>query len=194
MAPHLGLPLDKLLEKLKYNHVLRTACGLYKNEIPSVASLYNLIYRITGKEKEPTTKAFKRKPKIKLAKGQKLPPKHPNITKKLADKLILGRMFKDTLAEAINSILALSLRQSYELGLISPNINISGDGTCMETGASHYGKKTCGCKDNGIFNCECPRRFSDPSATWGWYSHNEHTFYASIPGTSFQQHTTHYER
>ena len=60
------------------------------------------------------------------------------------------------------------------MGLVPKVVKVSGDGTCIETGASHYGRKVCKCAD---FFCDCPRRFSDPNATWGWDSHNERYFY-----------------
>ena len=87
----------------------------------------------------------------------------------------MGRRFRDPLADSINSVLKLAIRQSYEQGLIGPRIYVSGDGTCIETGASPYGKKTCGC--SGFNCCDCPRRFSDPNASWGWDSHNERPYY-----------------
>jgi hypothetical protein len=63
------------------------------------------------------------------------------------------------------------------LGLLRASLAVSGDGTCIETGASSYGKKSYGCKDRGIYDCKCPRKFSDPSASWGWDSHYERYFY-----------------
>jgi hypothetical protein len=63
------------------------------------------------------------------------------------------------------------------MGLIHQDIDISGDGTCIETGASRNGKKICDCVKNGFYKCECDRKFSDPNATWGWDSHNERFFY-----------------
>jgi hypothetical protein len=63
------------------------------------------------------------------------------------------------------------------MGLVPQSVSISGDGTCIETGASRYGVKTCECINSGIYNCQCPRKFSDPNATWGWDSHNERYFY-----------------
>jgi len=72
---------------------------------------------------------------------------------------------------------AVGVQPSVEMGLVPNNVDISGDGTCIETGASHYGKKICDCLNNGVFHCDCPRRFSDPSATWGWDSSNERYFY-----------------
>jgi len=174
---HLKLTPIKCIRKLKDNHVLRIACGLTLKQIPSVASLYNFIYRIVGHGDHPATKKFKRKPKYQLAKGEKLPLRHPQITKRLKDKIIIGRRFTDPIATAINEILSVVIRQSYEAGLMAPSINISGDGTCIPTGASSYGKKRCGCKDNGVYDCDCPRIFSDPKASWGWDSHNSCLYY-----------------
>jgi len=174
---HLKLTPIKCIEKLKQNHVLRIACGLTLKKIPSVASLYNFIYRIVGRRDQPATKKYKRKPKYKLAKGEKIPLNRPHVTKRLKEKLIIGRRFTDPVATAINEILSIVIKQSYEVGLMAPDINISGDGTCIPTGASPYGKKKCGCKDNGVYDCDCPRTFSDPNASWGWDSHNSCAFY-----------------
>jgi hypothetical protein len=66
---------------------------------------------------------------------------------------------------------------SVRLGLVPKSVSVSGDGTCIETGASHYGKKVCKCKKEGIYICTCDRVFSDPNAIWGWDSHNERYFY-----------------
>ena len=174
---HLKKPVCRWVSTLKSNFILRTICGLTKSNIPNISSLYAFNYRITGKEQGPKVKNFKRKPKYKLKKGEKLQPKRLNVTRRLADRLSIGRRFRDPLAESINDILALAIKQSYELGLIDPHVNVSGDGTCMETGASHYGNKTCGCKSKGVFFCDCPRRFPDPAANWGWDSHIESWFY-----------------
>ncbi|MDR1536899.1 MAG: hypothetical protein LBU32_02690 [Clostridiales bacterium] len=59
------------------------------------------------------------------------------------------------------------------MGLVGNGLTLSGDGTCMQTGAFPYGRKICGCRENGVYNCDCLRRFSDPNASWGWDSHNE---------------------
>ena len=177
LMQHLKKPISKWVGALKSNFLLRTACGLSKSNIPDISSLYAFNYRITGKEQAPKIRSFKRKPKFKLKKGEKLQPKHPNITRRLAEKLIIGRRFRDPAAESINAVLALVIKQSYSHGLIGPRVNISGDGTCMDTGASPYGRKTCGCKGSSIYNCDCPRLFSDPSASWGWDSHAERPFY-----------------
>ena len=58
------------------------------------------------------------------------------------------------------------------MGLIKDanQISISGDGAPVESPANPYGKKICNCSRKGIKHCKCKRRFSDPSAEWGWDS------------------------
>jgi hypothetical protein len=51
------------------------------------------------------------------------------------------------------------------------------DGSCYKSGASHFGVKICDCKSKGIYNCKCPRRYSDPDARWGWDSYHEEYYY-----------------
>lgn len=43
----------------------------------------------------------------------------------------------------------------------------------FSTGASHYGIKDFDCHKEGNYKCDCPRRFSDPDANWGWDSYRE---------------------
>lgn len=60
----------------------------------------------------------------------------------------------------------------------NPNhFSIANEGTPFYSGASHYGVKVCDCKSKGVFDCKCPRRYSDPDATWGWDSYREQWFY-----------------
>ena len=61
--------------------------------------------------------------------------------------------------------------------VVPKTLDIAGDGTCIKTKASPVGRRVCNCKDNGVFNCPCGRRFSDPNAAWGWDSSKEVYFY-----------------
>lgn len=65
------------------------------------------------------------------------------------------------------------------MGLLGdPNkFSVAADGTPFYSGASHYGIKVCDCKSKGIYDCKCPRRYSDPDATQGWDSYREQWFY-----------------
>ncbi len=173
----LDCPPDSWIRTLQNNLLLRTICG-FSDKIPSLASHYDFINRIMSFDDKPRHKKRKRKPKKKLAKGEKLPPKRPAIVDRLVKKIIAGRSFDNRPELVLQQIFAqVSVMQSVKLGLIPQTLSVSGDGTCLLTGASPYGVKTCECRKNGIYNCDCPRRFSDPNATWGWDSHKEQWFY-----------------
>ncbi len=62
---------------------------------------------------------------------------------------------------------------------------LCGDGSALPSGASPSGKPTCQCRQGGIFNCQCDRFYSDPTANWGWDAYREcyyfgHTFYQHL--------------
>jgi len=195
MANHLGLVLDKLPEKLRHNAVLRAACGFTFESLVGIASYYDFINRIVRLDERPKLKLRRVKPKVKvvkgskstkivdgakLTKGQKLPPKNPGIVAKLVERILnKDENFANRPEKKLQEIFAgVSVRQSIELGLVpTDSLDIAGDGTCIETGASHRGVGVCECRSKGIYKCDCPRRFSDPSATWGWDSHKGVFFY-----------------
>ena len=169
----LGYSLDKWVDKLLVCPVLAIACG-FSGKPPGVASYYDFIDRIMPLDEKPRFKPKKRKPKKKYGK-KKMPHKRKGIVQKLVDRILAGRRFHNRPERLLQEIFArVCVQPSIDLGLVPPSVRISGDGTCIKTGASPYGRKTCKCND---FVCDCPRRFSDPNATWGWDSHNERYFY-----------------
>jgi len=169
----LGLSPEQWVAKVQYNAVLRIACG-FGEKLPGIASYYDFINRIFKLEEKSRYKPKKRKPKKKYGK-EKMPPKNPGIVLKLVKRILKGRRFNNRPELLLQEIFAkVCVQPSVDLGLVPRAVSVSGDGTCVETGASHYGRRTCGCAD---FFCDCPRKFSDPNATWGWDSHNERYFY-----------------
>ena len=160
----LKIPIHNWVDTLETDFVLRTICGLKRSELPSTSSFYDFIDRIVCLDERPKLKKFKRKPKLKkkLKKGEKLPPKHPNITVKLVEAVKKGKRLNHRPELILQSIFAVIVNQSIKLGLVEKTLSVSGDGTCIRTGASHYGKKICGCVEKGIYDCECSRKFSDP--------------------------------
>ena len=165
--------LDEWVDKLAKNRVLRIACGFF-DRLPGIASYYDFMDRIFKLDEKPRIKPKKRKPKKKYGKN-KMPHKRQGIVQKLVDRILQGRRFNKRPERLLQEIFAkVCVQPSIDLGLVPKAVSISGDGTCIETGASPYGRKTCGCSN---FFCDCPRKFSDPNATWGWDSHNERYFY-----------------
>lgn len=67
---------------------------------------------------------------------------------------------------------------SISLGLIDQEpLTVAGDGTRLPVPSSPYGIKDRSCLKNGVWNCKCNRRYSDPDARWGWDSSKEQWFY-----------------
>ena len=169
----LGLSPQQWVDKVRHNAVLRIVCG-FKGELPAIASYYDFINRIYKLYEKPRHKKKKKKPKKKYGK-EKMPPKNPGIVVKLVQRILKGRRFDYRPELLLQEIFAkVCVQPSIDLGLVPHSVSVSGDGTCVETGASRYGRRTCECDD---FFCNCPRKFSDPNATWGWDSHNERYFY-----------------
>lgn len=175
---HLKYTPDKWVFKLKNNFVLRTICGFTDTDIPALASYYDFINRIIKLDELPRFKKKKRKPSKKVGKGKKLPTKRPGIVARLVDKILDGRRLNKRPELILQKIFAdVCVKHSLDLGLFKQKLSISGDGTCIKTGSSHFGVKTCDCNKNGDYHCDCNRKFSDPNATWGWDSHNDQWFY-----------------
>ena len=174
----LDFKLDNWVPKLKRSFVLRTIIGVDQNSVPAVSSHYDFINRLIKIDETPRVKLKKRKPTKKIGKNKKLPNKHPNIVERLVDKILCGRSFSNRPEKYLQRIFAdVCVSASIDLGIIPNTLNLAGDGTCIKTSASPYGKRVCRCKENGIYNCDCNRKFSDPNANWGWDSSQEKYFY-----------------
>jgi len=159
--------------------------GFEPDDVPGVGTFYDFINRIYP-ENYPFSKNTllppRRKPTKKLAQNEKLPPKHPDIVNKLVKRAIkyIDNPLPLTPAHILNNILKEAfVKVSAKMGILGDiqNMFISGDGTTIKTGANPLGVKDCNCKSKGIYKCDCPRRFSDPQARWGWDSYNEQYVY-----------------
>ena len=179
LANDLGIVLDNLPDKLRYNFTLRTIAGFTEDTLVGIASYYDFINRIIKLDERPAERVREPKPKENIGKGKKLPPKHPNVVAEIVARILKRDNIFDRRPEhKLQQIFAdVCVKRSFELGIVPEKVDISGDGTCIETGASHYGVMTCNCREQGIYKCDCPRRFSDPNATWGWDSHKGVWFY-----------------
>jgi len=170
---NLGLSLDKWLVKLSQNPVLQIACG-FTGKLPGVASYYDFINRIIKLIEKSRLKRKKRKP-VKKHGTKKMPPKHPGVVQKMVALVLAGRRLNSRPERLLQEIFAkVCVLPSIGLGLVPQVVSVSGDGTCINTGASPYGRRICDCTD---FQCDCYRIFSDPNADWGWDSHNKRYFY-----------------
>jgi hypothetical protein len=172
--------------KVASDRLLCAACGFEFGKAPSYVSYYDFINRLwlaSHKEhikRKLKPKSFYTKPRIKLKAGQKLPPKHSGVVAKLAFLAERGKLREERPEKIFQEFLARCIvDKSAQMGILGnvKKLSIAMDGSCYNSGASHTGVKICDCKSKGIYNCKCPRRYSDPDARWGWDSYHEQYFY-----------------
>lgn len=125
---------------------------------------------------------FRRKPSKKLKKNEKQKPKHSGIVRKLLNRILRDEDKSQPIRpdDDIQHIFKICfVLPSAQRGLLgnTDKLAISGDGMVFATGASCYGNKDCNCRKNGNYKGDCPRRFSDPDANWGWDSYREKYVY-----------------
>lgn len=153
--------------------------------VPGIGTFYDFMDRLIRKDRilhKSKLRKFKRKPKKKQKKNQKLNSSKPGVVERLVKRVLKydNSKLPDQLETTLNHILKdVFVMPSINMGILGDinKFNIAADGTCMPTNASPYGKKVCDCKLNPGERCDCPRIFSDPTATWGWDSYNEQYFY-----------------
>ncbi|MGV8984457.1 MAG: hypothetical protein ACOH2C_25095, partial [Clostridium sp.] len=116
----------------------------------------------TDRVKLKNTYSYKKKPsKIKATgKNKKLPNKKTGVVRKISDFFEAGRSFSLRAERLLQKIFSLVAVEPYfNLNLIEKDkLTVAGDGTCVHCKSSYYGSKVCDCRQNGIYDCKCPRR------------------------------------
>lgn len=178
--------VTKWVKHLKHNKILCEMIGLSQEDIHEVGSYYDLMDRVwladptIQRESDKALHSLTRKPKKKLKKNTKQPPRRTGTVQKFVNLALEGKTFKSRPEMLMQQIFAkVGVEPTAKDGLYGDtnDISISGDGTCVNSGGSHYGKKVCDCVKNGNYNCDCPRKFSDTNARWGWDSYHGQYFY-----------------
>lgn len=183
-----GGSITDWVDKLKSEPFWAVLSGFTPDDVPGVGTFYDFEDRLcdfdNGQRVERTKKMrdTKSKPKKKYKKNQKQPPKHKGIVKRLVARI---RRDEDKPQpqwpdDNLNLILKTCfVLKSAQMGILGNpgKMYVSGDGMVIVTGASPYATKECDCHKEGNYNCDCPGRYSDPSATWGWDSYREKYVY-----------------
>ncbi len=170
--------ITRFVERLHHDPVLAIACGFEFDSIPGEGTFYDFLHRFwLG---EASSKAVQKPDSIrkkKPAADEKLPEKKSGIVAELVEKILAGETWENRPERLLQKILVeCAVKPSAKLGLLGnkdDKLVFAADGAPLETGANPYGKKLCQCRDR----CSCPRRYSDPTATWGWDSYHERWFY-----------------
>jgi len=180
--------ITKWAKKVQHDSLLFDICGFDSDKAPGVGSYYDLLWRLWLASHKKLLKRirnlrpFSPKPNKRFKPNQKLPNKHPGIVRKLVDRTIKCKLPDFRPEKILQEFLARCLVDtSAQMGLLgdTSKLSVALDGSSYKSGASHYGVKVCDCRLKGIYNCTCPRRLSDPEATWGWDSYRNQWFYGS---------------
>jgi hypothetical protein len=197
--------LPKFAQDLKAKPRLAKIAGFFSGDVPVAGTFYLFIDRLEdGKYHKPcqhlSLPSKLRKGKhlrnLLTEKEQRKKDKqtslalYDSVTQKLKDDLLekKDQPRDDDLQKRLEDILiSCAIIPSVEKGLISDTeaMTICGDGSAIETGASRHGKLSCNCRENSIYNCDHPRFYSDPTATFGYDSYRDcyylgHRFYQHV--------------
>jgi hypothetical protein len=177
LMSHFRFPsIDNWVKHAKAHKVICDLVGVEPNNFPGASThrdFYNRLWQ------DPVFSHIMNlnssKPKAKLGKNQKLPPKNPGIINKMVDKALSGKTF-DCIPERLYQtiFMKLAVLPSAALGLLGDlhNIIADADGSCVSSHANPYGHSL----DPEIYPpgyVENYRDFRDPIARWGWDSYHE---------------------
>lgn len=165
--------------------LFRILCGFKKNEVPGLASYYDLLERLwlsSRKHNRFVLRKFRRKPSKRLKPNKKLPNRKPGVVKRLVSAMRSGKLPDIRPERVLQAILKYAVVDtSAQLGILGKleSFTVAVDGSPYYAGSSPYGVRVCDCKAKGIHMCDCKRRYSDPDASWGWDSYRERYFYGN---------------
>lgn len=152
--------------------------GFPVGDTPGIGTFYDFFSRLWLSESNNLSPK-ERYVKEKVAKGKKKGDKTPTNTETMCSRLLPfleKRPQKAT--HPFSLIFKLYFQQflsrSVKKDLINPaHFSLAGDGTPIRTSAILRSKRICDCRDKGIFDCKCKRKFSQPDCNSGWDSSRE---------------------
>ena len=165
------------VEMMRTTPVYAIISGFDPANVPGFSSFYDFMKRLwnidtpnISPEVKPLPTRFVQKPK---GKGKKADSIETETTEELIDRLSQGCFSLDT--EAYGTLFEIfrtcALDVSICKGIIDlKEMNIAGDGTPVVTAARYRYHRICDCKEKGITNCTCDRRFAQPDTDRGWDS------------------------
>lgn len=170
---------DSWVNQLKENALLAVLCGFRPDDVPAVASMYAFIYRLVRGPHRPgcsacqdplgPEKSYRRKLQRKPKKDASSPGAGEAVRLQLLEEENDPRVqgFRTRLQ---SMLVELGLKRSLEAGLLpyDGELDLTGDLTTLKAGASHRGRATCTCRQEGRYRCDCERDYTDDLADWGW--------------------------
>jgi hypothetical protein len=166
---------------------LAVFCGFDPARVPAVGTYYEFFKRLENgpfqpkchhRTQESEQRAARRKDCVRPPRrkpedrAKEHEAEHGQVMKRLVEETEAreGQPLPNDLESLLNSILVdLVVRPSAEQGLIDlARLRVAGDGSVLESDSSPDGERTCDCRSRRIYECDHPRRHSDPDSAWGW--------------------------
>lgn len=170
--------------QLKLNPLFAILSGFKFGDTPGVGTFYDFLNRLWDSDSDNLSPHIKPVKKKKVKKPKQKGEKAESVEKVTVDQLFtrLESSVFSIDAEPYSSLFQIYrkefLDKSVEKGLISPeSLAISGDGTPVVTSARERKKRICDCANNGIFDCDCDRLFSQPDCDIGWDSSRDRFYH-----------------
>lgn len=169
------LGFTKWVGKLRSQPLFAILSG-FEQRTPGVGTFYDFAARLYPEPTDSIVRPALSKPKKEQAPKPYRAPRS-GVVQQLVNKALAN---KDKPLAAfpalrLNLLLKPAVLRSAALGLLASAeaLELAGDGTKFKTGARATGRKLCDCRKLGIYRCDCPRRYSDRFASWGWDSYRE---------------------
>jgi len=163
---------------LKENPLYAILSGFSFGDTPGIGTFYDFFSRMWDSDSNNLSPK-ERFPKPKVKKGKKKGDKTPADTESISSRLLpFLKRHPITPNHAFSLIFRLYKQQflmrSVSCGLIDDkHLSLAGDGTPVRTSSLLRSKRLCDCRERGISDCHCKRRFSQPDTNSGWDSSRE---------------------
>ena len=182
---------------LKENPLHSILSGFSFGDVPGIGTFYDFFSRLW--DSDSNNLSPKQRYLAKSQKGNKKRDKTPTDTETLSSRLLpFFQRHPIKPSHAFSFIFQLYQMQfldnSIKNGLINPAmLSLAGDGTPVKTSSLLRKKRIGRCKENGISDYSCKRRFSQPDTNSGWDSSREcyfngYHFFMFVASDSFSDH------
>jgi hypothetical protein len=206
--------IPKWVKKMRSHPRLAVIAGFANNsrehvDTPSVGAYYQFIDRLEDGEYQKPCQHYVKPSKLRKTKllrnlkGEKEQRRedkkrdlaeYDSVTQKLKAELKSkeDQPRPDDLLKRLEDIfIQCAVIPSAERGLLGDTdaLKVSGDGSALVTSASPNGKRVCKCREEGIYDCDCPRYYPDATADWGYDSYRDcyyfgHNLYQHVVSTN----------
>ncbi|MCP4610412.1 MAG: hypothetical protein GY845_17005 [Planctomycetes bacterium] len=168
------------VDETRSSSFIAIMCGFEPGDTPGVGTYYGFQRRIiNGPYQKPCEHTVRRSvyntgSHLRDLKGERqtrkdeIDPNHSQSEKLIKELLPLrdAPRQNDFYRITEDLMIKIGMVPSIEAGLIPTleNVDISGDGSILETAASSRGKPSCSCRSKGKYKCDHPRFYTSPTA------------------------------